>query len=65
MKMAEACLADEALKEEAASALVSIAEGLAAVDKQTAIAALHKVLNVSQNQGVRDRASKALDQLEK
>ena len=65
LKMAEACLADEALKEEAASALVSIAEGLAAVDKQTAIAALHKVLNVSQNQGVRDRASKALDQLEK
>ncbi len=65
LEMAEKCLEDEELKEEAAMAMVGIAEGLASSNRKAAVGAIKDVLEVSRNDAVKKRAREALDEVQK
>jgi HEAT repeat protein len=66
LKLAEACLRDPGLVEEAAMAVVTIAnaKGLNKAAYPAATAALTKVLQASQNQRTRQQAQETLTRLE-
>ena len=63
LKMTEPCLSDDALKEEASAAAVKIAKGLGAAGKETTIAVMQKVVEVTKNANVRKEAEGILKTL--
>ena len=65
LEMAEAHVEDEELKDEAAMAMVGIAEGLAGADRDAAVKAIKAVLEESENDAVKKRAREALDKVQK
>ena len=65
LEIARAHLDDEELKDEAAMAMVGVAEGLASSDRDAAVKAVKTVLDKSENDAVKDRAREALDEIQK
>jgi len=65
LKMIEPSLGDDALKAEATSAYVRIAAAISGTQRDDAMAALKKVLDLSRDDGIRKQANDALAQIEK
>ena len=65
LKMIEPSLGDDALKGEATSAYVKIAAAISGTQRDDAVAALKKVLDLSKDEGIRKQANDALAQIEK
>jgi len=63
LKMIEPCLSDSALQAPAAAAAVKIAKGLGAAGKETTIAVMQKVLEVTKDANVRKEADGILKTL--